>query len=58
MAADREIEQKAKVQDVQRDGQEAIPKWKLEREAFVKAMRVSKQIQKLEQDPAKDNVEN
>lgn len=35
-----------------------VPKWKLEREAFVKAMQVSKKIQKLENDPSKDSLEN
>jgi hypothetical protein len=29
----------------------SVPKWKLEREAFIKAMRISRQIDKLEKDP-------
>lgn len=35
----------------------AVPKWKLEREAFIKAMRIGKQIDKLEKDPTLNSNE-
>ena len=35
----------------------SVPKWKLEREAFIKAMRIGKEIDKLEKDPTLDSNE-
>jgi hypothetical protein len=44
----------------QTSSSKTVPKWKLEREAFIAAMRIGKQIDQLENDPTinKNDLEN